>query len=135
MLCDIKKCKSACCYNVPHTMYTLNTNKKKIITPWKYLADQGLKDEDGRKLFVPIVDDEINKNKCPFLRDDFKCNIYDKRPFVCRAFGTPPKDNKSKFLRCGYLEGKEQEVLLNNEEDVYEGIYDLLNSYVKRDKR
>lgn len=30
---------------------------------------------------------DIERNKCPFLRKDCKCNIYENRPDVCRKFG------------------------------------------------
>lgn len=129
--CDVSKCFAACCYNVPHTKFTLFTNKKRIVTPYKRLIEQEACDNESRKLFLPITDEDLKKNKCPFLRDDFKCNIYNQRPWICRVFGTPPKGERSKFLRCGFLEGKEQVNDFDNAGDVEDGLVDLLGMIAK----
>lgn len=133
--CDTSKCKASCCYNVPHTKYTLNTNKKNIVNPIIRLLEQEAKDNDGRKLYLPVTDNSFKNNKCPFLRGDCRCNIYDNRPWVCRMFGTPPKDETSKLLRCGWLEGKLNENVVENQNDadtyVSELMMRLLNGDIK----
>lgn len=42
---------------------------------------------------------DYNDNKCPFLRDDYKCNIYDRRPEICRKFG----DGSHPLLTCQFI--------------------------------
>lgn len=104
MNCDVSKCHASCCYNVPHTKYTLFTNKKRIVTPYKRLKEHGCNDE-GRMMYVPVTDEDFQKNKCPFLREDYRCNIYDKRPYICRVWGEPPTGTKSKIYQCGWRNG------------------------------
>lgn len=41
---------------------------------------------------VAFTAERMEDNKCLFLRHDFKCNIYENRPDVCRKFGYTPKD-------------------------------------------
>jgi Fe-S-cluster containining protein len=45
---------------------------------------------------ITMTDWNLDNNKCPFLRADFKCNIYENRPDVCRKFGEIPE------LPCKY---------------------------------
>lgn len=48
---------------------------------------------------IAITNEDISENRCPFQRYDYKCNIYDRRPKICRMFG----EGKHKYLQCGYL--------------------------------
>lgn len=38
----------------------------------------------------------MKKNKCPFLRTDHLCNIYENRPEICRLYGEIDE------LKCKY---------------------------------
>lgn len=125
--CDISKCHASCCYNVPMPKGYFSVYKKKVITPWKRLIEHG-RGNNGEMLYVAVVDEDFHKNKCPFLRDDYKCNIYDKRPWICRVFGTPPKGCNSRFLQCGWLNGLEYDNMVTPEgiEDDIMGIMELI---------
>ena len=123
--CDTKKCHAACCYNVPMPKGYFSAFMKKVVTPYKRLLEQEMTDDKGQRLYIPVVDEDFHKNKCPFLRDDYKCNIYDQRPWICRAFGTPPKGNKSKFLQCGWLNGLEYDNMIT-EQNVDESLAELM---------
>lgn len=46
---------------------------------------------------IAMTDMDLDKNKCPFLRADRRCNIYENRPDVCRKFGEIPE------LPCKFL--------------------------------
>lgn len=46
--------------------------------------------------------DNYKDNKCPFLRADYKCNIYDHRPTICRRFG----DGSHQLLICKFIKTK-----------------------------
>lgn len=35
---------------------------------------------------IAMTDMDLDRNKCPFLRADCKCNIYENRPNVCRKW-------------------------------------------------
>ena len=104
--CNVKLCKAACCYNVPLPKGYLSAYRKRIINPVLKIekqpkevgADVGL----GRDIVLVITNEDISKNKCPFLREDCKCNIYDIRPHICRIFGTTPN---VRFLNCEFLSG------------------------------
>lgn len=43
------------------------------------------------------LSEKQGENKCPFLKDDCTCNIYEYRPDVCRKFGQIPQ------LPCKYI--------------------------------
>lgn len=125
--CDISKCHASCCYSAPMPKGYFSAFKRKVITPWKRLVEHGI-GNNGEKLYVAVVDEDFHKNKYPFLRDDYKCNIYDKRPWICKAFGTPPKGCNSKFLQCGWLNGLEYDNMATPEgiEDDLMGIMELI---------
>ena len=95
--CDIKVCKSACCYNVPISKKLISAYRKKIANP--ILRIESLNDE----MVFAVTDEDPNKNKCPFLNNNYKCNIYPRRPCVCRMFGDDRFSNVSRFLLCKYL--------------------------------
>ena len=56
----------------------------------------------GRDMCLVVTDYDIAKNKCPFLREDCKCNIYNVRPQICRIFGVTPN---VRYLNCEFLSG------------------------------
>ena len=64
--------------------------KEKIVNPIILTAPFGA----GVRAFTAI---SMEDNKCPFLRPDMKCNIYECRPEVCRLFGMIER------LPCEYL--------------------------------
>lgn len=47
---------------------------------------------------IAVTDYNPEKNKCPFLRKDYKCNIYHNRPEVCRLYAEIP-ELKCKFRK------------------------------------
>lgn len=78
---------------------------------------------DGTPLIMPLTDD----GRCVFLRKDFKCDIYDDKPEICRQFGlrggvlechrvTPngrirsPEEVKRKLKKLQELEKKGQDM-------------------------
>lgn len=64
------------------------------------IEEVGDNDDD---MVVAWTDNDIEKNKCPFLREDCRCNIYEMRPHICRIFG----DGKgSGLLNCEFRTGK-----------------------------
>lgn len=91
MKCRLYKCHGSCCYNVPLLDGFVELHKDKIVTP----VIRYTKIDDH---VIPITSEEgMLKNKCPFLRDDYKCNIYESRPEICRLMGTIPQ------MPCLYL--------------------------------
>lgn len=128
--CDISKCHASCCYNVPMTKFTLFSNKKRIVNSFTEVMEHG-EDEDGRKLYIPVVSTNFHENKCPFLRDDCKCNIYQNRPHICRIFGEPSEKMNSKFLHCGWLEGKECDNAISNLEEQEKALADIVFLYLQ----
>lgn len=80
MKCKLSKCNAHCCYNIPFDRNELERFADKIVNPVLFTAPLGA-------AVVAFTNENIGQNKCPFLRRDFKCNIYDNRPGVCRLFG------------------------------------------------
>lgn len=113
-LCDVSKCHAACCYNVPMEKGYLSAYKKRIANKVMAIGQWGDEGKDayakrkmgdlGRAHYLMITDKNPAKNKCPFLRADCKCNIYENRPVICRRYGQTPNE---RFLHCGYLQGEE----------------------------
>lgn len=82
--CHTNQCKAGCCYNVPFPRGFIQAHCEAIVTPiagLRYIAGNAE---------IPVTNEQVSKNKCPFLRDDFKCNIYHERPEVCRLMATIP---------------------------------------------
>ena len=73
-------CHACCCYNIPFDKGELEVFKDRIVNP--VIGVQQMFDA-----VLAFTDFDFKKNKCPFLREDYKCNIYENRPEVCRAFG------------------------------------------------
>ena len=92
MKCKIHRCESRCCYNIPFENNELERFKDKIVNEVKFT------EPFGPAVVAFTVDDffDMEHNKCPFLRHDCKCNIYDDRPEVCRLYGEIPQ------LHCEY---------------------------------
>ncbi len=96
--CKTHKCKASCCYNVPLPSGYLARFADKIVTkpveicsaPYNPLFPPSI---------IPITSVKLLDNKCPFLRADFRCNIYESRPEICRRFG----DGSHPNLSCRYL--------------------------------
>lgn len=91
--CKTSKCNAACCYNVPLTNNELERFADKIVN--KVIGTHNL-----HGATIPFTNDNPMLNKCPFLRSDYKCNIYENRPDVCRKFGTIPE------LPCKFIKTK-----------------------------
>ena len=95
------KCKGCgkCCYNVPLPKSYFSAFRNKIITPFTTAVGLGDLPKLGKDIIIPETKDGI----CPFLTKKNTCNIYDKRPWICRNFGS----SEEPILKCYILEGKE----------------------------
>ena len=82
--CRICKCNAQCCYNIPFDRGELDRFKEKIVNKVLFILPM-----HGAQ--VAFTDEDPGRNKCPFLRADYKCNIYENRPDVCRKFGVIPE--------------------------------------------
>ena len=86
-VCNIFKCKAYCCMNAPLPLDLLEIHKKDIVNPVLEISPIGK--VKGEFFGIPITNltDFLN-NKCPFLTQTNKCNIYENRPQLCREYGT-----------------------------------------------
>lgn len=82
--CKTHKCHACCCYNIPFQCNELEKYKDKIVTP--VIATRRI-GAFGVLAITTTLCDINDKNRCPFLRKDYRCNIYEDRPSVCRKFG------------------------------------------------
>jgi len=78
--CPTHICDASCCYNIPLDKMELERFSKDIVNPVieTYPIGRGV---------LAITNEDPDKNKCPFLRKDYRCNIYENRPEVCRLYG------------------------------------------------
>lgn len=100
MKCDVSKCKASCCYNAPLPKSYIFALKNRIVNPVLELQVM----EDTGQCYA-ITDYDPNKNKCPFLTDKCRCNIYDRRPEICKKFG----DGSEPLLTCYEFAETEEE--------------------------
>jgi len=82
----IQKCKASCCGIIPFTNRFIIKNKpvRKILKEIDF----------GYNLTIL----ETENNYCPYLSEKFICVIYQKRPKVCRLYGSEKEVN----LTCLY---------------------------------
>lgn len=81
--CDVRKCRAVCCYNIPFANGELDRFADRIVTPVLERMPVGI----PSKALLGITSRDYRTNRCPFLTKDYRCNIYDNRPDVCRKFG------------------------------------------------
>jgi Fe-S-cluster containining protein len=75
-----KICKADCCGVVPIPKLIYEIFKDKVI---EMPIKMGQWELSENEVVLPIT----KSGKCVFLRKDFKCNIYDYRPDICKNFG------------------------------------------------
>ena len=78
--------------------------KNRIITPVKEILVIDNENMKGEVMCYPITDHNPDKNKCPFLTENCRCNIYDRRPPICKKFG----NGTEPLLTCSFLVPEEQ---------------------------
>lgn len=127
MKCDVSKCNANCCYNPPLPKSHIFALSNRIVN--KILELVVL---DDTKMCYAITDHNPDKNKCPFLTNKCKCNIYDRRPEICKRFG----DGSEPLLTCPDLEdeSRRQEILDGYKSNVNRLSSELAWSMVKRNK-
>lgn len=76
-LSKLKECKAGCCGPVPFTRDEWEINKIHKVVKEDVLFSH------PSGAVIPL----IPGFRCIFLRNDYKCNIYDTRPEICRKFG------------------------------------------------
>lgn len=96
--CRTHKCKAECCYNIALPMGMLTQFADKVVTPVISTEPMSFNPEFPPSEYV-FTSHDIERNKCPFLRTDYKCNIYEHRPAICRKFG----DGSHPLLTCQYI--------------------------------
>lgn len=112
--CYTPKCKANCCVSAPLPYGFIADNKTKItrniittvpaprnnrycigaevpITTARTLEPAGAIHINEKSVKAwKIKSLFVEGNYCPFLRrGDYKCNVYENRPPICRSFGTP----------------------------------------------
>ncbi len=85
--CRTYKCHAACCYNIVLPIGLLEQFADKIVNKVISTAPMLYNPEFPPSVTVE-TSENIADNKCPFLRADYKCNIYEHRPLICRKFGS-----------------------------------------------
>ena len=91
-----RECRAVCCSTIAFPRKIWEENQNKIVTKPVEVMDLP---NDG---VFPITE----SGRCPFLMENYHCNIYENRPDVCREFG----DESTIFMSCPYLHknGKER---------------------------
>lgn len=95
--CDIKRCKAQCCTWVPFRISFLEQHQDKMVRPVLALVTDDREPNIGKPItFVEEITKDgkeynyvdESKQTCPFLTEDYRCNIYKIRPEICKCFGT-----------------------------------------------
>lgn len=96
--CRTHKCHAACCYNIVLPIGMLEQYADNIVN--NVIATSPMPYNPGFPPSVAVrTAAKIADNKCPFLRTDYKCNIYEHRPLICRKFGS----GEHPLLTCEYM--------------------------------
>lgn len=106
------KCKAQCCTFVPLTIKFVEENKHKFQRKVYHYSPH----PNNLNLVYPVVEIDkflpngipvvsMDKQICPFLDKNHRCVVYDKRPEICRIYGTTTEPDCS--LTCGYHLGKD----------------------------
>lgn len=96
--CKTYKCHARCCYNIVLPIGMLEQFADKIVNKVIATSPMPYNPEFPPSEMVETSDNPAN-NKCPFLRADYKCNIYEHRPLICRKFG----EGGHPMLVCKYI--------------------------------
>lgn len=96
--CRTYKCKAACCYNLALPVGFIDRFADKIVWPVIRREILPISDSVPERSELVYTSFAYDDNKCPFLRADYKCNVYENRPTICRLFGE--KDHP--LLKCQY---------------------------------
>ena len=84
--------------NAPIPESYLSKYSDKVVNPVIKTVEMGNIPSQGGKQIIPITTlFNLLKNKCPFLRSDYKCNIYENRPQICREYGTSKNPKSTIF--------------------------------------
>lgn len=112
-----------CCYNVPLPQDLVSATRNRIVTQplrWESISDR----KELRKMVVGITPD----GRCPYLTEKNLCNIYDKRPWICRKFGASKDEND--LLYCQILHGKGDCLTEKQQESINQLMYNVLNNEI-----
>lgn len=107
------KCHAECCAWVDLDLKWVEKHKDKIQRDVYGYVDS----LPGKVKFITNVKQDAEgridnrKQICPFLTADFKCAVYNDRPFVCRVFGTDMREDHP--FTCHYHLGKNYHFPLN----------------------
>lgn len=103
VICDTRW-HASCCYNAPLPKKYIFALKNRIVNPVKEILVIDNENMKGEVMCYPITDHNPDKNKCPFLTENCRCNIYDRRPPICKKFG----NGTEPLLTCSFLVPEEQ---------------------------
>lgn len=85
--CNVEFCKAKCCQNISVL------SEKEIQRIKNYIRKNNIKPVNRNNILT-----QTNTNKCPFLNEDYKCNIYSVRPEICRWFHCSSYKKNEKYL-------------------------------------
>lgn len=101
MNCKPSKCRASCCHNIPLPLGYLQRFADKIVNEVLYTEHLGgtaeLPDSE-----LAVTSENLQDNRCPFLKRNCKCAIYADRPQICRMFG----ETDHPLMKCRYLNQK-----------------------------
>ena len=119
------RCKAECCSICPIPKDIWDRNSQKVVTTCEEVIDLGVRPDPHQCKKLELLPNENNIHEfkaqaknfteydfvnvhfvlpvtksgmCPFLNEDYTCNIYDDRPGVCRDFGNESHPD----LACSY---------------------------------
>lgn len=116
-----KICKGCgkCCFNVPLPKDLVSATRNRVViqpSRWEPISD----DESLRPMVIGITPD----GRCPYLTKNNLCNIYDKRPWICRRFGI--SDDEGDLLYCPIRHGEKDGLTKKQKEQIDRLMYNVL---------
>lgn len=85
--CNVANCQAKCCQNISVL------SKKEIIKIKNYIQKNNIEPVNRNNVLT-----QKNANRCPFLNENLRCNIYPVRPEICRWFHCSSYKKNEKYL-------------------------------------
>jgi len=117
-------CRADCCGATPFERQFIVENYISITLQEKYT----LKPIPDSNVVLPMTED----SKCIFLdRNTYSCNIYEKRPVICRQFG----DESSRWLFCPHMDATGKGRIRQQRRNLQRKLKAVFDSYIKQAER
>ena len=124
------KCHACCCGMIPIEKDLYNANIDKIVTKPVDITEDTFPDPFDKGKEKDFLMPRTENGKCCFLKDDYKCAIYEDRPRICKTYG----DESIASLSCHWQDKTGRKRSRQARRLLQRKSLENLNSYLKKKK-